>query len=106
MIEGLPGGFPVQRREHGDVVDGPGGQLGQHVIEIIAQIDRQALAGLHNRKDRSDFGTGFLAPDMQPILATDCEPTHRHSLCGDGDYAEIGASELNFQEGNGLKISA
>ena len=75
MIEGLPGGFPVQRREHGDVVDGPGGQLGQHVIEIIAQIDLQALAGLHDRKDRSDFGAGFLAPDMQPIPATDGERT-------------------------------
>ena len=75
MIEGLPGGFPVERREHGDVVDGPGGQLGQHVIEIIAQIDLQALAGLHDRKDRSDFGAGFLAPDMRPIPATDGERT-------------------------------
>ena len=68
MIEGLPGGFPVQRREHGDVVDGPGGQLGQHVIEIIAQIDLQALAGLHDRKNRSDFGAGKITSNM-PIIA-------------------------------------
>ena len=69
MIEGLPGGFPAQRSQHGDLVDGPGGQLGQHVIEVIAQIDLKALAGLHDREDGSDFGTGLLAPDVQPVFA-------------------------------------
>ena len=69
MIEGLPGGFPVQRREDGDVVDGPGGQLRQDVVEVFAQIDLEALAGLHDREDGSDFGTGFLASDMQPVFA-------------------------------------
>jgi hypothetical protein len=66
MIEGLPGGFPAQRSQDGDLVDGPGGQ---HVIEIIAQIDLKALAGLHDREDGSDFGTGLLAPDVQPVFA-------------------------------------
>ena len=55
MIEGLPGGFPVQRRQHGDVIDGPGEQLGQRVNEVIAQIDLQALAGFQCRKDRARF---------------------------------------------------
>ena len=69
MIEGLPGGFPAQGSQHSNLVDGPGGQLWQHVIEVITQINLKALAGLHDRKDGSDFGTGFLAPDVQPVLA-------------------------------------
>ena len=63
-VESLPGGFPVQRGEGGDVVDGPGGELRQNVVEVFAQIDLEAFAGLHNGEDGRDFGTGFLASDM------------------------------------------
>ena len=69
MMESLPGGFPVQRGEGGDVVDGPGGELRQNVVEVFAQIDLEAFAGLHDREDGRDFWTGFLASDMQPVFA-------------------------------------
>jgi hypothetical protein len=36
IVESLPGGFPVQRGEGGDVVDGPEGELRQGVVEVFA----------------------------------------------------------------------
>jgi hypothetical protein len=63
-VESLPGGFPVQRGEGGDVVDGPGGELRQDVVEVFAQVDLEAFAGLHYGEDGRNFGTGFLASDM------------------------------------------
>jgi len=68
MIEGLPGGFPAQRSQHGDLVDGPGGQLGQHVIEVIAQIDLKALAGLHDREDAAILGPASSLPMCSQFL--------------------------------------
>jgi hypothetical protein len=48
-VEGLPGGFPVQRGEDGDVVDGPAGELRrQDVVEVFAQVDLEGFAGLHD----------------------------------------------------------
>ena len=64
MLEILPGGFPVQRGEGGDVVNRPGGELRQDVVEVFAQVDLKAFAGLHDREDGRDFGSGFLASDM------------------------------------------
>ena len=69
MLESLAGGFPVQRREGSDVVDRPGGQLRQDLVEVFAQIDLEAFAGLHDGEDGGDFGAGFLAADMQPVFA-------------------------------------
>ena len=76
-MESLPGGFPVQRGEGGDVVDGPGGELRQNVVEVFAQIDLEAFAGLHNGEDGRDFGTGCFAADVQPVFATESQGTHR-----------------------------
>ena len=73
---GLPGRFPVQRGEGGDVVDGPGGELRQDVVEVFTQIDLEAFAGLHDGEDGRDFGTGFLTADVQPVFATEREGTH------------------------------
>ena len=56
MMESLPGGFPIQRGEGGDVVDGPGGELGQNVVEVFTQIDLEALAGLHNERMAAILG--------------------------------------------------
>jgi hypothetical protein len=66
MLESLPGGFPVQRREGGDVVDWPGWELRQDVVEVFAQIDLKAFAGLHDGEDGRDFGAGFLTADVKP----------------------------------------
>ena len=76
MLEILPGGCPVQRGEGGDVVNRPGGKLRQDVVEVFAQVDLEALAGLHDRGDGRDFWTGFWASDMQPVLATNFQTTH------------------------------
>ena len=75
-MESLPGGFPVQRGEGGDVVDGPGGELGQNVVEVFTQIDLEAFAGLHNGEDGRDFGTGCFAADVRPVFATESQGTH------------------------------
>src|SRR6266850_4415309 len=76
MPESLAGRFPVQRGEGGDVVDGPGGELRQDVVEVFTQIDLEAFAGLHDGEDGRDFGTGFLTADVQPVFATEREGTH------------------------------
>jgi len=76
VLEILPGGFPVQGGDGGDVVDGPGGKFRQDVVEVFAQVDLEAFAGLHDREDGRDFRTGFWASDMQPVLATNCERAH------------------------------
>ena len=77
MPESLAGRFPVQWGKGGDVVDGPGGELRQDVVEVFAQIDLEALAGLHDGEDGRDFGTGFLTADVQPVFATERQGTHR-----------------------------
>ena len=77
MLENLAGGFPVQRGEGGDVVDGPGGELRQDVVEVFTQIDLEAFAGLHDREDGRDFGPAsglpicnqFLRPTARPRMA-------------------------------------
>ena len=55
-MESLTGGFPVQRREGGNVVNRPGGKLRQDVAEVFAQVDLEAFAGLHDREDGRYFG--------------------------------------------------
>jgi hypothetical protein len=45
------GGFPVQRGERGDLVKRPGRKLRQDVVEVFAQVDLEAFAGLHDRED-------------------------------------------------------
>jgi hypothetical protein len=76
VLEILPGGFPVQRGEGGDVVNRPGGKLRQDVVEVFAQVDLEAFTGLHDREDGRNFRTGFWASDMQPVLATNCQAAH------------------------------
>jgi hypothetical protein len=63
MIEGLPGGFPAQGSQHSNLVDGPGGQLWQHVIEVITQINLKALAGLRRGQEEARSQGG---PDAEP----------------------------------------
>jgi len=77
ISEGLSGGFPVQRGEVGDVVDWPGRELRQDVVEVFAQINLEAFAGLHDGEDGCDFGTGSFAADVQPVFATERQGTHR-----------------------------
>ena len=81
-MEDLPGGFPIQWGESGDVVDWPRREFGQDVVEVFAQIDLEPFAGLHDGEDGRDFWTGFLASDMQPVFATKCQGTH-------GIFAEV-----------------
>jgi hypothetical protein len=55
---------------------GQEGSLGQDVVEVFAQIDLEAFAGLHDREDGRDFRTGFFASDMQPVSTAEREGTH------------------------------
>jgi len=65
----LLGRFPSGGRQFGDSGDGPIAQLGQDVIEVLAQINVQATAGLHDRGDGGDFRSGLLTANVQPIFA-------------------------------------
>ena len=97
-LRSYPGGFPVQRGEGGDVVNRPGGELRQDVVEVFAQVDLEAFAGLHDREDGRNFSTGFR---YGASFGGRGRADAWHSLCGDGDYAEVGASRLDFQRATG-----
>ena len=60
-----------------DAVGWPLTQFGQHVLEIVPEIDVQTPAGFHDRGNRCDLRPGLFAADMQPVFATECQRTDR-----------------------------
>jgi hypothetical protein len=58
--------FPSRGRQFGDPGDGPIAQLGQDVVEVLAPVNVQTTAGLHDRGDGGDFRSG-LRTVVQPI---------------------------------------
>jgi len=66
----LLGRFPSRGRQFGDPGDGPIAQLGQDVMEVLAQINVQATAGLHDRGDGGDFRSGLLTANVQPVFTS------------------------------------
>ena len=62
--------FPDRGRQFGDPGDGPIAQLGQDVIKVLAQINVQATAGLHDRGDGGDFRSGLLTANVQPVFTS------------------------------------
>jgi len=69
--------FPGRGGQFGDPVDGPIAQLGQDVIEVLAQIDVHATAGLHDRGDGGDFRSGLLTAQVQPVFASQHQRAQR-----------------------------
>ena len=65
-------------------LDGAIGHAGEHVGQILADGDREPAAALDDREDGGDFGASLLAPQVQPILASDGDRTH-------GIFGEVGA---------------
>ena len=61
-------GLPRGGRQFGHAVDGPLAQSGEHVVEMLAQMNVQASAGLDDRGDGRHLGAGLFAADMQPVF--------------------------------------
>ena len=60
--------FPSRGCQFGDLGDGPIAQLGQDVIEVLAQINVQATAGFDDRGNGGDFRSGLLTANVQPVF--------------------------------------
>ena len=68
---------PSHGREFGDSICWPTRDLRQDIEQVIPRVDGQPFAGRQHRTDRRDPRTGFLAADVQPVLATECHRPHR-----------------------------
>ena len=69
----LPGGLPRRGCQFTHPSAGPFAELGQNVVEIFAQIDVQSSTGFHDRGDCRHFRSRLFAPNVQPVLATQCQ---------------------------------
>src|SRR5208337_236882 len=70
-------GLPRGGRQLGHPGDRPLSELGKYVPEIFSEIDIQASASFHDRRDGGDLRSGLRAADMQPIFAAECQRTNR-----------------------------
>ena len=69
--------FPSRGCQFGDSGDGPIAQFGQDGIEVLAQVNVQATAGLHDRGDGGDFRSGLLTANVQPVFASQHQRAQR-----------------------------
>ena len=67
---------PGCRGELGKAVDGRVGETGEDCRQVIANGDIDAATGFDDREDGGDFGSGFLAADMDPVFAAERYRAH------------------------------
>ena len=72
----LPGFEPVGGGERGGLVRLHRGQAGEHVDEILADIDAKAAAVFHDGVKDGCGLAGFLTADEQPVLRSDLGRAH------------------------------
>src|SRR5271167_615778 len=69
--------FPRSGRQLAHPADWPLSELRKHVQEIFSEIDIQAPASFHDGRDGGDLRSGFRAANVQPVLTSECQRTHR-----------------------------
>ena len=80
---------PYGRGELGEVVDGGVGEAREDSSQIVADGNVDAAAGFDDGEDGGDFGSGWLAADVNPVFATKRHRAH-------GVFGEI-VAEFEFR---------
>src|SRR5260221_12410280 len=52
-------------------------ESGENRSQIIPHWKFQTTAAFHHRKDGRYFGSGLCAADVDPVLSSDCDRSHR-----------------------------
>src|SRR5437867_6599568 len=76
-MSGLLCCLPSRGREFRQSGDRPLAEAGQHVVEILSEMDVQAPAGFHARGDGRHFRPRRFAADVQPVFATQGQGPYR-----------------------------
>ena len=61
---------PCGRCEIGELLDGPVGETGQDVSQIVAHLDLHASVAFDDGEDRGHTRCGLLTADMNPVFST------------------------------------
>ncbi len=62
------GGFPGGGSQLNDAGDGPIGEFGEDIAQVLAKLDVQATAGFDDGDDGSDLWSGAFVAEMKPVF--------------------------------------
>ena len=67
---------PCGGREVGDLLNGPVGQSGRDLVQVVADWDAKPPAAFNHGEDRSYTRSGFFAADMDPVFSAQSYAAH------------------------------